>query len=116
MRIIELADKQARLSEKEYKKLLERFDAQGARLTRGNIGYVIDKPCICPGYGWAACMSCSFREFGDHGCVVLLSKAGLLGEYLYLTKDKVSWLIFQDVGAREQVKAIHDALLSLRKE
>lgn len=108
--------KKVRLPEWAYKRLLKRFDVKNAKKDKDL--FAIEVPCICDCYNggnYGECGSCPFEmaSGGNYGCVDILRKAGLKPPYVNLGFFDITWKINDDALAREELQAIHTALLKI---
>lgn len=111
MRTIRTHSATYRITEKEYKQLLARFNPDNI----DEDGY-IEKPCICPGGRW----NCDICHLGGKQvqfpvpCLVLLEELNLSHENLGMSMRGVE--VLDDELGLQELKAIYDGLLSLRRD
>ncbi len=104
-----------KLTEKDYKVLLERFDLNNVQIVTGN-NYSICSKCICPVA--RSCESCPFFVLAEGtvvGCQALLTQLGLCCTYASLTNTSIHWRSRNNAKARAQIDAVHDYLIELKK-
>lgn len=119
MRRIVVGDKEAKLSERDYKQLLKRFNLENVSETT-NTFTKIKEPCICAPYRSpreSGCGNCPFVVFkvNNSGCMDMLSMLELEPLCAALNMFYISWLFKDNDKARLEVTAIRDWLLGLEK-
>ena len=119
MRKIAIEGTKTKLSERDYKQLLERFDVEN---TEDGIGstLIIKRPCICRSYDYIkgqGCKSCPFDIFDKtgEGCIQMLHMLSLRPAHAMLCRNTIYWAGGSDFLARHEITAIRDWLLGLEK-
>lgn len=122
MRTFTLNEKTCWLTERQYSRLLRRFDLDNA--VRYDGGYRINVPCICPACmsGIVICPGCPFKVFEtsetyrtEVGCVSLLRSLGIGVSSIGWKTNRLDWFLGDDVEARRAIGQIREHLLSLKK-
>lgn len=114
------------ITEKEWRALLDRWDASRAKANDSG-KLEIDSRCIfCKinNLHHANCVNCPLNVFDDdesHGCVTLVRglvrKYGNLNDHasLYYSSQSIEWFADEDKQARRAIQAIRTGILSAVK-
>lgn len=122
MRTFTLNDKTCWLTERQYSRLLKRFDLNNAVHHDGV--YCIHVPCICPAsiLSTVICIGCPFKVFEtsetyrtEVGCVSLLRSLGIGVSSIGWRVNRLDWFLGDDAEARRAISQIREHLLSLKK-
>ena len=94
------------ITEKDYHRLLVRFDLSRAEDDENDSNYnSIYKPCLCH---WYSCSNCPIWC-----CSSILAVNSLRHFYSHLYADSIGWHKNDDMEARREIQAIRDYLLGL---
>jgi len=114
MRIFEYKGKPGQLPERDWKRLMKRFDL--SRAEENGVYYEINQPCICEFYG-VNCEGCPFEKLPwGMGCMEIirdiLDKQGMFRAL----DTQIYWLKEDDKKARSQITKIYKALEGLERK
>lgn len=94
------------ITERDYHRLLDRFDLSRTEDRKNDTHYnSIYKPCLCH---WYSCSDCPIWRCGS-----ILMANSLRHFYSHLYTDSVGWYKGNDTKARREIQATRDYLLSL---
>ena len=106
MRELKAGNNNHTINEKDYHRLLDRFDLGRTEDDKDDSNYyIINEPCLCRWYG---CSDCPIEH-----CSIIMLANNIAPEYCDLSEDSVSWCKDNDMEARREIQAIRDYLLSL---
>ena len=118
MRKFEFEGNTYTLTEKQYYKLLNRFDEGFAEESPWPYAdlYVIKRPCICDEFH--GCLNCSLYKGPHQSCDKLVGHVMGVGSVeahavFYLGASKIRWRPHQDVYARRLLRKVYKALRRL---
>ncbi len=119
MRKIVVNGVKTKLSERDYKQLLRRFDIENTEELI-NSSWLISIRCICglhPPRSGHHCSQCPFHVFDEfgYGCIRMLETLKLNPSYAKLSRISVHWTYPTNRSARTEITAIRNWLLSLEK-
>ncbi len=121
MRLIRYKNKEAYLTEREWKSLLGRFDLTKVKFVTEFFPekvdfFYIDQQCIlCEKYKWR-CSICPLGIAGEVGCCNLIKEIVKdLWKSFGVSELEIFWRKEQDKPARKAISKIHKALLALPK-
>ena len=109
-------DREVRLSERDYKILLDRFDL--TKVKEEDEDFIINKPCICPYY--KECKVCPFTKkiIRSRRYVACLAWVKSITKQHYiptLYNERITWTKGYDKEAREAITKLREALLGAER-
>ena len=109
MRILKGERRDYSITEKDYNRLLTRFDlGKAKKLEKESVrGFIIEEPCLC---NWYSCDDCPLED-----CDGILRANKLLPDNCSLGAFSIIWSKEHDTGALREIQAIRDYLLNLKR-
>lgn len=98
-------NKEHRVNERDYNRLLARFDLSKAKEIEDGSAFIIVEPCLCH---WYNCPHCPL-----YSCSGILAVNDLTPEHCHFADEEVYWYKQYDAESRAEVQAVRDYLLSL---
>lgn len=105
MRELKAGNNNHTINEKDYHRLLARFDLSRTEDGKDSNYYIINKPCLCR---WYDCINCPIQD-----CMPIMRANNIAPKYCGLLSDSIDWHKDNDMEARREIQAVRDYLLSL---